>query len=79
MSLLRSPARSAIAADLKPGDQHPEATILFDLLLELLKTVAHELRDLAATQASHVDVVASQTALVVVALAIDVHQVEFID
>ena len=73
MNLLSSAARSAIAADLKPGDEHPETAILFDLLLELLKAVAHELGDLAATQASHVDVVASQTSLLVVVLAIDVH------
>jgi hypothetical protein len=77
--LLRPPARRAIASNLKPRDKHPEAAILFDLLLEFLEAVAHELGDLAATKASHVDVVASQTALVVVPLTVDVHQVEFVD
>ncbi len=49
------------------------------MLLQPLETIAHEFRDLATAQASHVDVVALQFALVVVTLAVDVHQVEFVD
>ena len=75
----RSPAGRAISAHFQPRNQHAESAIFLHLLFQLLKTVAHKLGDLAAAQASHVDVVALQFALVVVAFAVDVHQVEFVD
>jgi hypothetical protein len=68
-----------VAANFKSGEEYPEAAILFDLLLEPLKLVADEFRDLAATKTRHVDVIALQLALVIMALAIDVHQIEFVD
>jgi hypothetical protein len=74
-----SAALGAVTADLKARDEDVEATILFNLLLQLLKAVADKFGNPAAAQAGHVNVVASQPALVVVAFAVDVHQVEFVD
>ena len=47
--------------------------------LRLLENIADELHDLAAPEAGHVDVVPVQLALVVVPLAVDVHQVELVN
>jgi len=72
-------AVGAVATDLKAGDQHAKAAILFDLLFQFLEAVAHKFRDLAAAETRHVDVIAFQAPLVVMSLAIDVHQIEFVD
>jgi hypothetical protein len=69
----------AISANLQPRNQHPESAVLLHLSLQPLKAVTHKLCDLPAAQTRHVNVVALQLALVVVSLAVDVHQVEFID
>ena len=69
----------AVPADFQTRNEDVEAAILFDLLLQPFKTVADKFRDLPATQAGHVNVVASQAPFVVVALAVDVHEVEFVD
>src|SRR5580704_491820 len=75
--LLRAPR--AIPANLQSRYHNPEPAVFFHLSLQLLENIAHELHDLAATQARHVDVVPVQLALVVVSLAVDVHQVEFVN
>src|ERR1700722_7587651 len=76
---LRSPAVGAISANLQPRHNDPEPAVLFHLRLQLLKNIADEFHDLAATQARHVDVIAVQFTFVVMPLAVNVHQVEFVD
>jgi hypothetical protein len=50
-----------------------------DLLLELVELVTDELGNFAAAQARHVNVIFRQLAFVVVAFAVEVHEVEFVD
>ena len=56
-----------------------EAAVAFDLALEPLELIADELRDLAATQAGGVDVIAGEPALIVMTFSVDVHEIEFVD
>jgi len=77
--LLSSAASGAVPADLQARNQNAEAAISLYLLFESFESVAHKLRDLAAAQACHVNMIACQLALVVMPLAVDVHQIEFID
>src|ERR1700686_1590253 len=69
----------AVAANFQPRHHDPKAAVLLHLSFQFLKNVAYELHDLAATQAGHVDVIPIQLALVVVTLAVDVHQIEFVN
>ena len=72
-------AGSAVAADFgaRDGDFHVE--VAGDLFLELLVEAAFEFADFAAAQAGNVDVVAWAVALVIVAVAAEMEQVEFVD
>jgi len=54
-------------------------TVALNLALEAVKQVALEFRNLSATQARHMDVIPLRPSLVVVLLALEVHQVEFVD
>jgi len=72
-------AGGAVSADFQARDEHVKSAIAFHLLFELIEFIADELGDLAAAQAGHVDVILSQLALVVVAFAVDVHEVELVD
>ena len=56
-----------------------KAAIPFQLLLQRFERLAHEFRDFSATQTGHVNVIAAQFPLVIVALALQMHQVEFVD
>src|SRR5260370_33681575 len=77
--LLPSAAGRAVPTNLEPRNQNAEPAVLLDLLLESFKSVAHKLRDLAAAQARHVNVIPPQLALVVMPLAVDMHQLDFVD
>jgi hypothetical protein len=56
-----------------------ELAIALDLALETVEEIAFKLRDLAAAQARHVDVIALRATLVKVFLALHVHEVEFVN
>ena len=56
-----------------------EAAVALDLSLQAVKEIALEFRDLAAAQAGHVDVVALRAALVIMFLALHVHEIQFVD
>lgn len=56
-----------------------ELAVALDLSLEAVEEVALELRNLAAAEAGHVNVVALRAPLVVVLLALHMHEVEFVD
>src|SRR5271166_484223 len=77
--LLRSPAFRAISADLQPRNQHPEPAVFFNPLFQFFEFVAHELGDLSTAQTRHMDVIASQPALVIMTFAVDVHQIELVN
>lgn len=75
----RSAAFRAVAADFQPAHDDVEPTVAFDLTLEAVEEVALELDDLAATQAGHMNMIALRTPLVIMLLALHVHEVEFVD
>jgi hypothetical protein len=72
-------AIAAIAAHLEPADHDVEAAVALDLTFEAVEEVAFEFHNLAATEASHVDVVALRPALVEVLLALHVHEIELVN
>jgi hypothetical protein len=71
--------RGTVSTDFQSRYDNSEPAVFFHLPLQLFENVAYELHDLAAAQAGHVDMVAIQFALVVMTLAVDMHQVEFVD
>ena len=74
-----SPAGCAISADFQPRHHDAEAAIFLHLPLQLLENVADKFHDLAAAQACHVDMVAIELTLVVMSLAVNVQEIEFVD
>jgi len=68
-----------VTTHFQAADNDVEAAIALDLTLEAVEEIAFKFHDLAATQASHVDVIALRAPLVEVLLALHVHQVEFVD
>lgn len=72
-------AGGTISANFEARDQHMESAIGFDLLLEFVELIADEFGDFSATQARHVYVIFPQLALVIMALAVEVHEIEFVD
>lgn len=69
----------AITADLKPRDQDVKLAFALDLSLKPLEKIALELKYLAAAEACHMQMIALRTALVVVFLSLEMHQVQFIN
>src|SRR3990170_1346555 len=74
-----SAAGFAIAADFGARDGDLDAGVALDLALHLFVEIAFDFAHLAAAQASHVDVVAQAVAFVVVAMPVDVQQVELVE
>ena len=56
-------ALAAVAAHLQAAHDNVEAAVALDLSLEAIEEIAFELRDLPATQAGHVDVIALRATL----------------
>ena len=77
--LLGSSALRAISADFQSSDYDMKATIPLDLSFQTIKQITLELSNLAAAQTRHMDVVPLWTPLIVVLLALHMHQVEFVD
>src|SRR5215831_755848 len=73
------PTLPAVAANFQAGHHVVKPAIALDLPLETVEEVAFELRDLAAAQAGHVDVVALRASLIVMLFALQVHQIQFVD
>jgi hypothetical protein len=69
----------AVAADFQAGDYDVEVAIALDLPLEAVEKTAFEFRNFAAAKTGHVDVVSLGATLVVMFLALEVHEVKFID
>jgi hypothetical protein len=69
----------AVSANLQPRHDDAEAAIFLDLAFQILENIAHEFHDLATAQASHVDVIAIQLALIIMPLSVDMHQIEFVN
>jgi hypothetical protein len=74
-----SPASRAISANFQARYHDPEPAVFLHLPLQFFEYIADKLHYFAATQAGHVNVVAIQLTFVVVAFAVDVHQVEFVN
>lgn len=68
----------AISADLQPAHHNVETAFALNLALQPVEKVAFEFRDLPATQAGHVDVIALRSAFIEMLLSLHVHKVEFI-
>ena len=68
----------AVAAHFRPDHQDLEAQVVFDLPPHLAQGLAVVLLDLAAAQADHVGVLLLHAGLVVVGLALPMHEVELI-
>jgi len=77
--LFRRAALRTVTADLKSGDDYVEAAIPLNLPLQTIEQVAFKFRNLATAETRHVNVVPLGTALVVVFLALHMHQIKFID
>ena len=72
-------AIQAIAAHFRSGHGNFDAAIAFDLLLQLFVEAAFELAHFAAAQAGNVNVIARSVALVEMAVASQVQQIELVD
>jgi len=73
------PALRAIAADLQPRNHDMEVAVPLNLAFEAVKQVAFELDDFSAAQARHMNVIALRASLIVVLLALHVHQIKLIN
>ena len=69
----------ADATDFGAGDSDLHVEIAGDLFLELLVEPGFEFADLSATETSDVNVVAGTVGFVVVAIATEVKEIEFVD
>ena len=77
--MLGCSALSTIAANFEPGHDDVEPAIPLNLSLQSVEQVTFDFSDLAATEARHVNVIALGTPLIVVFLALHVHQIEFVN
>ena len=75
----RGTARRAVTANLQTRDQYVKLTIALDLTLEPVEEIAFKFRNLAATQAGHVNMIPLRASLVEVFLPLHVHKIQFIN
>lgn len=68
----------AIAAHFQPRDRDVKLAISLNLSLKAIEQIALELRNLTATQASHVNVVPLRAAFVEMLFTLHVHKIQFI-
>ena len=68
----------AIAADLGPREHDLESEVRFHLPAHLLQRLAEKFLDFAAAQADDVRVLLLQASLVVMLVALEVHQIELV-
>jgi hypothetical protein len=73
------PANGAVSTYLEPRHNDVKAAISFQLVFQCLESLADKLSDLPAPETCHVDMIAAQLALVEMAFAVQMHEVEFID
>jgi hypothetical protein len=73
------PAGLAVPADFQARYGDAEVALLGHRDLEFFEQLALEFRDFSATQACHVHVIAAGTSLVEMPLALNVHQVQFVN
>ena len=71
-------ALRAIASDFQARNDDVEVAIALNLPLQAVEEVALEFRDLAATQASHMNVVALGPPLIKMLFALHVHEIKLI-
>ena len=71
--------RGAISAEFHTCDGNPEPAVLLHLFFQVVEESAFKLRDSATTQTGHVHMLARRLALVKMLLALEVHQIEFIN
>jgi hypothetical protein len=69
----------AVSADFKAGDENVELALALNLPFETVEQSALELGDLAAPQTCHMDVIPLWAPFVEMLLALQVHEIEFID
>ena len=72
-------ALDAISADFEPTDDNLKTAVALDLPFQPVEEITLKLDDFATTQAGHVNMVALGTSLVVVLLALHMHQVELVN
>ena len=71
-------ALRAVPSNFKAADHDGEAAIALNLALQPIEQVAFKFRDLATAQAGHVNVIPLRTALVIMLLALHVHEVKLV-
>lgn len=71
-------ALCAVAADFKPADHDVKPAVTLNLAFQAIEKIAFELHDFSAAQAGHVNMVTLWPPLVIMLLALHVHQVEFV-
>jgi hypothetical protein len=69
----------ADAADFGAGDRNFDAAIVGDLTFQLLEEAGLEFSDFAAAQAGDVDVIARSMGFVVMLIAAEMEEIEFVD
>ena len=74
-----SAAGAAVAADFQAGNNDVEAAIALDLSFEAIEEITFEFGDFSAAQAGHVDMVPLGATFVIMLLALQVHEVEFVN
>jgi hypothetical protein len=74
-----SAAGATVSADFQSGYHDVEGAVALDLAFEAIEKSTLELGDLAAAQASHVDMIALRTTLVKMLFSLQVHEIEFVN
>jgi hypothetical protein len=72
-------AVGAVTTDFQAAHHDVKTAVALNLPLKAVEQIAFEFHNLAAAEASHVDVVALGTALVEVLLALHMHQIELVN
>jgi hypothetical protein len=67
-----------MSTDFQSADDDMESGIALNLRFKAIEELAFHFKDLSATQASHMYVVALRTALIIMLLPLHVHQVQLI-
>jgi hypothetical protein len=71
--------RGAISSEFHTRDGNPEPTVLLHLFFQVVEESTFKLRDSATTQTRHVHRLARRLTLVKTLLALEMHQIEFIN
>jgi hypothetical protein len=68
----------AVATNFQSRDNNVESAIALNLPFESIEKIALKLGNLPATKTCHVNVIALRSSLIIMFLALQVHEIEFI-